>query len=145
MPTIALLNQWEKEVLSFNFGNILKIGGGNNWESVLANYVSNFTWNIKDDLIIISTYGSFVTDKFQKYFRKIQNEFLFIADEAHNMGAKNIKKTVDPESFEIRDGKLFVFYTYIFGNKLDDWKEGDTKKLKEQADKNWEKLKTKKN
>jgi YHS domain-containing protein len=64
---------------------------------------------------------------------------------AYAIGAKNIKKTVNPESFEIRDGKLYLFYTYIFGNKLDDWKEGDTKKLKKQADKNWEKLKTKKN
>ena len=64
---------------------------------------------------------------------------------AYALGAKNIKKTVDPESFEIRDGKLYLFYTYIFGNKLDDWKEGDTNKLKKQADKNWEKLKTKKN
>lgn len=64
---------------------------------------------------------------------------------AYALGAKNIKKIVDPESFEIRDGKLYVFYTYIFGNKLDDWKEGDTEKLKKQADKNWQKLKTKKN
>ncbi len=29
VPSIALLNQWEEEVLSFNFLNIIKIGGGN--------------------------------------------------------------------------------------------------------------------
>jgi superfamily II DNA or RNA helicase len=91
VPSIALLNQWEEEVKSFNFKNILKVGGGNNWEKELATYVSNFTWNIKDDIVIISTYGSFVTTKFQKYFKKIENELLLIADEAHNMGANNIK------------------------------------------------------
>ena len=92
VPSIALLNQWENEVEEFNFKNILKVGGGNNWEKELANYASNLSWGIKTDLIIISTYGSFVTDRFQKYFQIIQDSFLLIADEAHNMGASQIKK-----------------------------------------------------
>lgn len=92
VPSIALLNQWEEEVRNFNFTNILKVGGGNNWEKYLAKYVSNYNWDIRDDIIIISTYGSFVTDKFQKYFRKIEADLLLIADEAHNMGANNLKK-----------------------------------------------------
>lgn len=92
VPSIALLNQWELEVEEFNFKNILKVGGGSIWEKELANYASNVSWGIKKDLIIISTYGSFVTDRFQKYFQKIQDSFLLIADEAHNMGASQIKK-----------------------------------------------------
>lgn len=91
VPSIALLNQWEEEVKSFNFKNIIKVGGGNNWENELATYVSNYTWGIKDDIVIISTYGSFVTSKFQKYFNKIDKDLLLIADEAHNLGANNIK------------------------------------------------------
>jgi superfamily II DNA or RNA helicase len=95
VPSIALLNQWELEVKGFNFSRILKVGGGNNWELTLGKYVSDSTWGIKGDLVIISTYGSFVTDKFQKYFCKIQSDFTLIADEAHNMGANNIKKQLD--------------------------------------------------
>ena len=95
VPSIALLNQWEEEVKSFNFKNILKVGGGNNWEKELATYVSNYTWGIKDDIVIISTYGSFVTNKFLKYFKKIDKEILLIADEAHNLGANNIKSKLD--------------------------------------------------
>ena len=91
VPSIALLNQWEEEVKSFNFKNIIKVGGGNNWEKELATYVSNYTWGIKDNIVIISTYGSFVTSKFLKYFNKIDKELLLIADEAHNLGANNIK------------------------------------------------------
>lgn len=91
VPSIALLNQWEEEVKSFNFRKILKVGGGNNWEKDFSNYSSNFSWGLKNDLIIISTYGSFVLDRFQKLFRKVQEEFLLIADEAHNMGANNIQ------------------------------------------------------
>jgi superfamily II DNA or RNA helicase len=91
VPSIALLNQWEEEVNSFNFKKILKIGGGNNWEKKFSNYCSNYSWGLKEDLVIISTYGSFVLDRFQKLFKKIQKDFLLIADEAHNMGANNIK------------------------------------------------------
>ena len=92
VPSIALLNQWEEEVQTFNFRKILKVGGGNNWEKDLANFASNFTWGLKSDLIIISTYGSFILDRFQTIFKKIQGDFLLIADEAHNMGANNIQK-----------------------------------------------------
>src|SRR5690606_1493789 len=91
VPSIALLEQWEEEVKSFNFQKILKVGGGNNWEKDFANYTSNFMWDVKEDLVIISTYGSFVLDRFQKIFKKVQKEFLLIADEAHNMGANNIQ------------------------------------------------------
>ncbi len=94
VPSIALLNQWEEETLSFNFNKILKVGGGNNWESELGAYVSNLSWGIDDDIIIISTYGSFVTTRFQKYFKKIEKDLMLIADEAHNMGASNIKKVI---------------------------------------------------
>ncbi|MXV38350.1 DEAD/DEAH box helicase [Flavobacteriaceae bacterium Ap0902] len=94
VPSITLLNQWKKEVKSFNFKNILKIGSGYNWEKDLANYSSNFSWGLKNDLIIISTYDSFILDRFQRLFQKIQEDFLLIADEAHNMGANNVRKTL---------------------------------------------------
>ena len=64
---------------------------------------------------------------------------------AYAVGAKNIKKATDPESFEIRDGKLYLFYTSFFGDKIEDWQEGDTKKLQQKADKNWQNLKDKNN
>ncbi len=95
VPSIALLNQWEDEVRSFNFKSILKVGGGNKWEKELGNYCSNHTWGIKTNYIIISTYGSFVLDRFQKYFKKIQSDFTLIADEAHNMGANNIQSKLN--------------------------------------------------
>lgn len=92
VPSIALLNQWEQEVKMFNFRNILKIGGGNKWEKGLANFVSNISWGIHLDIVILSTYRSFESDKFQKYFQKIQDNFTLIADEAHNLGANQSKK-----------------------------------------------------
>lgn len=104
VPSIALINQWEEEVKGFNFKSILKVGGGNKWENELANFASNLSWGITNNLIIISTYGSFVTDRFQKYFKKIQDKFTLIADEAHNMGASQIKKRLGVISVEKKIG-----------------------------------------
>jgi superfamily II DNA or RNA helicase len=104
VPSIALLNQWEEEVLLFNFQNILKIGGGNNWEKQFSNYVSNFNAGLKKNIVLISTYASFTTSKFQKYFKKVEKEFVLIADEAHNMGAKNIKAAMSNSLIKKRIG-----------------------------------------
>ncbi|MBS7332842.1 MAG: DEAD/DEAH box helicase family protein [Weeksellaceae bacterium] len=94
VPSIALLNQWEQEALEFNFQNILKIGGGNNWEHEFSNYSSNYVAGLKKNLLIISTYASFSSSKFQKNFKKIEKDFILIADEAHNIGANSIKSVL---------------------------------------------------
>jgi hypothetical protein len=52
---------------------------------------------------------------------------------------------IDAEAYEIRDGKLYLFYSSWINNKLDDWQEGNTKELQVKGDANWEKLKHKKN
>ncbi|MGI9526094.1 MAG: DEAD/DEAH box helicase family protein [Weeksellaceae bacterium] len=104
VPSLALLDQWEIEVNSFNFKNVLKIGGGSKWEKEFANYVSNYKWGVKKDIILISTYGSFVLDKFQNLFQNIHKDFLLIADEAHNMGANRIKHVIQNVNPKMRIG-----------------------------------------
>jgi superfamily II DNA or RNA helicase len=94
VPSKALLSQWEVELKSFNFKSILKVGGGHNWINELSDYASNFKHDIKPDLAIIAVNDSFVLPKFQKYFKFLHNEFLFIADEAHNLAAPNIKEVL---------------------------------------------------
>lgn len=94
VPSKALLDQWVEEVSNFNFQNILVFGGGYNGFNTLPNYTSNFKAGLKKNVILISTYSSFSSDRFQKCFRKIQDEFILIADEAHNMGANQIKEVM---------------------------------------------------
>ncbi|WP_282636535.1 DEAD/DEAH box helicase family protein [Sphingobacterium thalpophilum] len=92
VPSIALLKQWETEIRQFNFNRVIKIGGGHNWEQTLGTIASNKLWRKKENYALIATYGSFVTDRFQKYFNKIQDDITLIADEAHNIGASSIRK-----------------------------------------------------
>lgn len=60
---------------------------------------------------------------------------------AYAMGAKNDKVSIDPETYEIRDGKLYLFYNAFFNNTHEDWIEEGPEKLKLKADTNWQKLK----
>ncbi|HEY0742587.1 MAG TPA: YHS domain-containing (seleno)protein [Chryseosolibacter sp.] len=58
---------------------------------------------------------------------------------AYAMGAKGEKVEVDPETFKIVEGKLYLFYNRFFNNTLDSWND-DEARLKADADKNWSKL-----
>ncbi len=62
---------------------------------------------------------------------------------AYAMGVKGSKVPVNPETFEIRDGKLYLFYNKGRTNTLNYWIEQGAEQLKEKADQNWEKITTK--
>jgi len=55
---------------------------------------------------------------------------------AYAMGEKGEKVKVDPETFKIVEGRLYLFYNFWGNNTLEDWNENE-KKLKEAADRNW--------
>ncbi len=55
---------------------------------------------------------------------------------AYAMGEKGEKVEVNPETFKIVDGKLYLFYNAFFNNTLTDWNKNEAA-LKTKADKNW--------
>jgi len=57
---------------------------------------------------------------------------------AYAMGAKGEKVEVDPETFKVVGGKLYLFYNKFFNNTLKDWNK-DEANLKAKANANWEK------
>ena len=58
---------------------------------------------------------------------------------AYAMGAKGEKVEVNPETYKITDGKLYLFYNAFFNNTLKDWNK-DEKRLMKKADENWKKV-----
>ena len=58
---------------------------------------------------------------------------------AYAMGAKGEKVEVDPETFKILDGKLYLFYNRLFNNTLESWNKNENQ-LRSNADKNWKAL-----
>lgn len=55
---------------------------------------------------------------------------------AYAMGETGEKVEVDPETFKIIDGKLYLFYNSLFNNTLPKWNNNETK-LKRKADEQW--------
>jgi YHS domain-containing protein len=58
---------------------------------------------------------------------------------AYAMGSSGEKVSIDPETYKIVGGKLYLFYNKYFTNTLTSWNK-DEKSLKAKADSNWIKL-----
>jgi hypothetical protein len=55
---------------------------------------------------------------------------------AYAMGATNEKVEIDPDTFKITNGRLYLFYHTWINNTLDKWNK-DESGLRSKADKNW--------
>ncbi len=63
---------------------------------------------------------------------------------AYAIAYKGKKYKVNPETYEIRDGKLYLFYNAGRNNTLEKWIAEDPEKLRGLADAAWTKVKYKK-
>ena len=91
VPTIALLDQWKKECIKFNFSNIITVSSKENWNNDLA-FFNTATKLTNISFIVIVTYASLSRLKFQSHFKQLTSETLLIADEVHNMGSPRISR-----------------------------------------------------
>jgi YHS domain-containing protein len=57
---------------------------------------------------------------------------------AYAMGETGEKVKVDPETFKIINGKIYLFYNFWTNNTLEDWNK-DEQKLRAAADNHWKK------
>ncbi|MBC5834072.1 YHS domain protein [Flavobacterium sp. F372] len=84
------------------------------------------------------------------YFSTVENKNLFIKTPAkyepqyggwcaYAMGDSGEKVEINPETFKIVDGKLFLFYNAYFNNTLKSWNKNEAT-LKAKADVNWKKI-----
>lgn len=58
---------------------------------------------------------------------------------AYALGSSGEKVEINPQTFKIIDGKLYLFYNAYFNNTLKSWNKDETN-LKNKADNNWKKL-----
>ncbi|BFP39855.1 hypothetical protein FGF1_07000 [Flavobacteriaceae bacterium GF1] len=62
---------------------------------------------------------------------------------AYAVAVAGKKVSINPETYEIRDGELYLFYNSGKNNTLESWLAESPEKLKVKADKNWETIKKK--
>ncbi len=58
---------------------------------------------------------------------------------AYAIGVSGEKVKIDPKTFKIIGGRLYLFYNFYFNNTLIDWNK-DEQALKAKADANWQKI-----
>lgn len=109
VPTITLVEQWEKECQKFSFHNIVKVCSKyNNWKSSIANLTAlELSTDNSNDIsyIIICTYSSYARPSVFMSLNKFpKGKLLFVADEAHNMGSGEIIKRMTDIAYLRRIG-----------------------------------------
>ena len=110
VPTITLVNQWEKECWKFNFGNIIKVYSKNaEWRSKIKLLQMAEKYRKPNEptqnFIIISTYASFARENVFSILNSFERaKVLLIADEAHNMGSPSILKRMGAINYLRRIG-----------------------------------------
>jgi len=103
VPTITLVEQWEREVKSFNFQEIYKISSKINWQNEVTTLLSTAK-RIPISFVLISTYASFVKDKFQSLVNVLPSDTIFIADEGHNLASPTVANRLKDFKLEKRIG-----------------------------------------
>lgn len=93
VPSLALVEQWEEEASNFNFRNIISVSSSNNeWRAKVVDVMNKLNRGKDVNYVIISTYNSFVVRDFQILLPRISTGAILIADEAHNIGSKQVRQ-----------------------------------------------------
>ena len=94
VPTQALAIQWEQEVNNFNFQNVVSTHTNKSWKDVLSSYTTKSLYDPKKNLVLITTYATFNRKDIQYFLSRTKalNNFIYIADEAHNLGSPSSSK-----------------------------------------------------
>lgn len=123
---------------NYNIKNGIAIGGydpvsyfhGNPEEGV-----ENFQYSYKDITYFFSS--GFNLNKFKAEPEKYEPAYGGWC--AYAMGETGEKVKVDPETFKIVNGRLYLFYNFWANNTLEDWNKNE-RELKVKADNNWNKF-----
>ena len=94
VPTQALAIQWEKEAKAFNFQHIVSTHTDKDWKNTLSRYTTRSLLDQSKSIIIITTYATFNRKDIQLFINKVKGieTFMYIADEAHNIGSTSSLK-----------------------------------------------------
>ncbi len=105
VPTQALAVQWERECKNFNFQNIISTHTEKDWKNILSRYVTQSFFDQKQNIVLITTYATFNRKDIRFFLRKVKgsDSFIYIADEAHNLGSASCLKTL-PNNIKRRIG-----------------------------------------
>ena len=102
VPSSLLLEQWTEEAINFGLQGVFN-SSEKNYKQRLKDLHLNLRLGLESNFVFICTYAMIGKGVIQKFFKQDPIPMLFIADEAHNLGASNVMKNV-PRNFQKRLG-----------------------------------------
>ena len=76
VPTRALALQWEDEVKHFNFQNVISTHTEKDWKILLSRYTTKCLLNQRKNIIIITTYATFIRKYIQDFIKNLNSATL---------------------------------------------------------------------
>ncbi|GEA77564.1 DNA-repair protein [Latilactobacillus sakei] len=90
VPDKTLVEQWSKELLNY-WGNLVKCYSENNqWVNQLKNKIDYWKLEPDEPLFIVTTNQTFHGEKFTRQIKKLNKDYVFLADECHRLGTDNL-------------------------------------------------------
>jgi DNA phosphorothioation system restriction enzyme len=94
-PYINLARQWVREMARFNLFPVCCFEGKNNWLEPLQEGITAVLSGSSSLLSIVVTNRTFLSTDFQSLLRPDRVKHFLIADEVHNLGAKQLQRRLD--------------------------------------------------
>lgn len=102
-PYTHLVEQWKEDLIEFNMSPIVAYATSKqkNWKNKMENKIHRYNLGILENICILTTNATYKTEKFQKIINQLEQNVLFIVDEAHNAGAGGFLKKLN-NKFQFR-------------------------------------------
>lgn len=93
-PYLHLASQWEEVAEAFGFEPLICAFSRERWYEALSTRLYNLMSDKRPLLSVIVTNKTFADDLFQSLLARFPPRSLLIADEVHNLGAKNLRRAL---------------------------------------------------
>lgn len=96
-PYQHLVEQWVEDMKQFNLNPIVAYSASShkNYKEGIKNAIFEFVIGTRKHFCIICTNDTFKSREMQENLKRLKGNVLLVADEAHNLGAEGIGKTLD--------------------------------------------------
>lgn len=104
-PYQHLVEQWVEDIVKFGMRPIIGYSSSKQkkWKKILEQAVRSFNLKVSNHFCFVTTNASFVTKKVQDQMKLLNEDTVFVVDEAHNIGASNYRKHL-PNDIKFRLG-----------------------------------------
>jgi superfamily II DNA or RNA helicase len=98
-PYQHLVEQWVEDIEKFNMRPTIGYSASKqtDWKKRLANDIMDFKLDVIKSFCFVTTNATFSSEYVQKQINKLGRDTLLLVDEAHNFGADNLRRMLNPK------------------------------------------------